>query len=228
MRRADRLFRIVQQLRRRRVTTAERLAEELGVSPRTIYRDMRDLAASGVPIDGEAGVGYGLPRGFDLPPLMFREDEVAALVLGARMVATFSDPDLARAAESVLEKVEAVLPERVRGRVKKTSLFAKSFRKREHDKAHFAPIRRAIDAQRKIAFAYTRADGAASERTVAPLGLFFWGHGWSVAAWCDLRDAFRSFRLDRMADLRVTDERFEELPGRTLADYFRAAAEECG
>src|SRR3954464_3832910 len=94
MRRADRLFRIVQQLRRRRVTTADRLAEELGVSARTIYRDMRDLSLSGVPIEGEAGVGYGLPHGFDLPPLMFREDEVEALVLGARMVATYTDQAL--------------------------------------------------------------------------------------------------------------------------------------
>src|SRR5690242_8621634 len=116
MRRADRLFKIVQHLRRRRtVVTAADLARELEVSERTIYRDMADLLASGVPIEGEAGVGYRLPRGaFDLPPLMFTEDEIEALVLGARVAKGWGDVALARAAEDVLSKIEAVLPAKLK------------------------------------------------------------------------------------------------------------------
>src|SRR5580693_4304739 len=117
MRRAARLFRIVQRLRRRGATTAAQLAELLEVSERTVYRDVRDLILSGVPIRGEAGVGYALPRDFDLPPLMFDAEEIEALVLGARIVQSWGDPELARAAESVLSKVESVIPERLRDRV---------------------------------------------------------------------------------------------------------------
>src|ERR1700757_3377351 len=117
MRRADRLFRIVQRLRRRGVTTASELAEALGVSDRTIYRDVQDLVLSGVPVQGEAGVGYALPRSFDLPPLMFDEDEIEALVLGARIVESWADASLARAARNVLSKVEVVLPARLRDRI---------------------------------------------------------------------------------------------------------------
>src|ERR687892_129207 len=115
MRRADRLFRLVQLLRRSRLVTAQRLARELEVSERTVYRDIRDLSLSGVPIRGEAGVGYAPAHGVDLPPLMFSEDELEALVLGARVVQGYADPELARAADSVLAKVEMVLPERLRG-----------------------------------------------------------------------------------------------------------------
>src|ERR1700736_2952047 len=127
MRRADRLFRIVQLLRRRKLTTAKQLADELEVSERTVYRDVADLVGSGVPIRGEAGVGYALERGFDLPPLMFTEDELEALVLGARVVESWADASLAQAARQVLEKVEAVLPERLQDRVSRAALFAPGF-----------------------------------------------------------------------------------------------------
>ncbi|WP_437332526.1 helix-turn-helix transcriptional regulator [Sorangium sp. So ce394] len=221
MRRADRLFQIVQQLRRRRVTTAARLSEELEVSERTIYRDIRDLIASGVPIEGEAGVGYALPRGFDLPPLMFQDDEIEALVLGARMVESWSDPALVRAARRALEKIEAALPERLRPRVAASALFAPSYHIPEGATAHLAELRAAVGERRKIRFGYAREDGARSTRTALPLGLFFMGTCWSLAAWCELRAEFRSFRLDRMHGLEVLDERFEEAEGRTLDDFFR-------
>ncbi|WP_437670823.1 helix-turn-helix transcriptional regulator [Sorangium sp. So ce131] len=220
MRRADRLFQIVQQLRRRRVTTAARLAEELEVSERTIYRDIRDLIASGVPIEGEAGVGYALPRGFDLPPLMFQGDEIEALVLGARMVASWSDPALVRAAERALARIEAALPDRLRPKVAESALFAPSFHIPEGATAHLAALRAAVSERRKLRFGYTRADGARSTRTVRPLGLFFWGTGWSLAAWCELRAEFRGFRLDRICDLEALEARFEETPGQTLRDFF--------
>src|SRR5205085_5312646 len=127
MRRADRLFQIVTKLRRRGAVTAAQLAEALVVSERTIYRDVRDLVLSGVPIQGEAGVGYALPRGFDLPPLMFTEEEIEALVLGARMVQAWADKRLARAAEDALAKIEQALPPRLQRSVSEAAFFAPGF-----------------------------------------------------------------------------------------------------
>src|SRR5215468_9947586 len=149
MRRADRLFQIIQRLRRRGRVTAAALAEELEVSARTVYRDVRDLVSSGVPIQGEAGVGYALPRGFDLPPLMFTEEEIEALVLGARIVETRADPALARAARDVLAKVEAVLPPRLRDRIAEAALFAPGYRVRAAD-AGLTSLRTAIRERRKV------------------------------------------------------------------------------
>jgi len=223
MRRADRLFQLVQLLRRRRVTTAAWLAEQLGVSDRTIYRDVQDLICAGVPIEGEAGVGYALPTNFDLPPLMFNRDEITALALGARMVRSWADDHLAKAASGALAKVQAVVPPALKRRIDAEALYAPG----EHVSAemrHFlAPMRVALEAQKVIWLAYVRADGTASERRVLPLGLFFWGNCWSLIAWCELRQGFRNFRVDRIDKLDVLDERFELTPGRTLDDFFAAA-----
>jgi predicted DNA-binding transcriptional regulator YafY len=176
--------------------------------------------ASGVPIEGEAGVGYALPRGFDLPPLMFQNDEIEALVLGARMVQSWGDPALVRAADSALAKIEAVLPERLRPRVAESALFAPGFHVPARATAHLAALRSAAAGRRKVEIAYARKDGEASARVVCPLGLFFWGTAWSLAAWCELRDDFRNFRLDRIRGLTVLEQPFEERPGRTLPDFF--------
>lgn len=220
MRRADRLFQIVQILRARRVTTARHLAEALEVSERTIYRDVRDLVTSGVPIEGEAGVGYALPKSFDLPPLMFAKQEIEALVLGARLVKSWSDAELAEAADSALVKIEAVLPDRLRVRLDEITLFAPNFRGEPRAFAANLPnLRGAILERRKVRFAYTRRDDEHSARTVRPLGLFFWGYNWTLSGWCELRDDFRSFRVDRIAELEVRDDAFEPEPGRTLEDY---------
>lgn len=220
MRRADRLFQIVQRLRlRRRVsTTAAQLAEELGVSERTIYRDVRDLIVSGVPIQGEAGVGYALPNSFDLPPLMFTEEEIEALVLGARVVKSFADKSLAKAADDVLAKVEAVLPKHMRDRLAASTLFALNLRTPASQ--DLGSLRGAINSMKKIRFAYEDGKKAATERTVQPLGLFYWGSTWSLGAWCELRVDFRNFRLDRISALEVLSETFEPTPGRTLTDLF--------
>lgn len=225
MRRADRLFRIVQRLRRRRsgVVTARALAEELEVSERTVYRDVRDLVASGVPIEGEAGVGYRLPRGgFDLPPLMFDDAEIEALVLGARVVKSWADPELARAAEDVLAKIEAVLPERLRDRIADATLFALNFRAKELGDVgpRLTALRGAIRTRRKVRFGYRDRHEQTSARTVWPLGLFYWGVTWTLGAWCDLRTGFRNFRLDRITDLEVLDATYPPTPGRTLRDLF--------
>ncbi len=223
MRRADRLFQLVQLLRRRRVTTAAWLAEQLGVSDRTIYRDVQDLICAGVPIEGEAGVGYALPTNFDLPPLMFDREEIAALALGARIVHSWGDDRLAKAASGALAKVQAVVPPALKRRIDAEPLYAPG----EHVSAQMrhllAPMRTALERSNVIWLAYVRADGESSERRVLPLGLFFWGNCWSLTAWCELRVGFRNFRVDRIDKLEVLDERFEPQPGRTLDDFFAAA-----
>lgn len=221
MRRADRLFEIIQHLRRKPTLRASDLAESLEVSERTIYRDIRDLMASGVPIEGEAGVGYVLKAGFDLPPLMFKETEIEALVLGARIVETWADAELAEAATDAIAKIEAVIPERLRGYMAATALLAPSAWRMEPIGFDVADIRRAVRGQIKVHFRYCDVLGQGSERTVRPLSLAYFGPVWILAAWCELRDDFRTFRLDRIADFAVTGERFRTEPGRTLHDFLK-------
>ena len=224
MRRADRLFQIVQLLQRRRLMTARSLATRLEVSVRTIFRDVRDLILSGVPIQGEAGVGYALSRRFELPPLMFTNEEIQALVLGTRVVESWGDPALARAAGSALAKVEVVLPDKLRRRLEETPLHAPGFHVSQAVRTKLASLRSSGDVRRKVRLEYTRADGAQSDRTVRPLGLFYWGATWSLTGWCELRDAFRSFRLDRIRALEPLDVSFEPEPGRTLEDFLAQSA----
>jgi predicted DNA-binding transcriptional regulator YafY len=222
MRRADRLFHLVQLLRRRRLTTAAQLAERLEVSERTIYRDVRDLVLSGVPIEGEAGVGYRLGRSFELPPLMFTVDEIQALVLGARMVETWGDRELRLAARRALDKVEAVLPESTRPRLHDTALFTVSFDVPESTAQHMAILRAAVHEHRVVSLRYVDPSGAGSQRRVRPLGLYFWGRTWTLGGWCELREDHRNFRLDRIAEAHLTDDTFALEPPVTLDDYLRA------
>ena len=221
MRRADRLFEIIQHLRRRPTVRARDLGEALEVSERTIYRDIRDLMASGVPIEGEAGVGYVLRPGFDLPPLMFKEAEIEALVLGARIVESWADEELATAAADAVAKIEAVIPERLRGYMANTALLAPALHYMEPIGFDLAKLRRAVRGQIKVRFRYTDVLGRASERTVRPLSLAYFGPVWVLAAWCELRVDFRTFRLDRMEGFEVTGERFRPEPGKTLHDFLK-------
>jgi predicted DNA-binding transcriptional regulator YafY len=221
MRRADRLFRIVQLLRSGRLQTARNLAEKLQVSHRTIYRDVQDLQLSGVPITGEAGVGYTLRRDFDIPPLMFDREEIAALVLGARMVEAWGGTELTEAANRALRKIEAVLPPNLRENVDDVLLYAPGFRapadvRKKLDQLHSAAQHRQI-----VLVAYAREDGQPSVRRLHPLALYFWGGVWTLAAWCEMRKDFRSFRVDRMQHLDITAEMFTPQPGQTLADYLQ-------
>lgn len=216
-RRADRLFRLVQILRRGRVVTARTLAARLEVAERTVYRDVAALLASGVPIEGEAGVGYRL-RHFELPPLMFTRDEIEALVLGARIVEGWADPELRVAARGVLAKVEAAMPGEADVYVRATALYAPSDHRGEAPPA-LGTVRHAVRDHRKLYFRYTDERGATSERTIRPLAVAFYGLVWTMAAWCELRADFRNFRIDRLADLEVLEERFELEPGKTLDDY---------
>jgi len=221
MRRADRLFEIIQLMRRRPTVRARDLSETLEVSERTIYRDIRDLIASGVPIEGEAGVGYVLKAGFDLPPLMFKEQEIEALVLGARIVESWADIELAEAASNAISKIEAVIPDRLRGYMANTALLAPSTHHMEPITFDLAEMRRAVRNALKVHFGYTDVLGQATERTVRPLSLAYFGPIWLLAAWCELRDDFRTFRLDRMDAFTVTVERFRPERGKTLHDFLK-------
>ncbi|MBK7863412.1 MAG: YafY family transcriptional regulator [Archangiaceae bacterium] len=219
MRRADRLFRLVQLLRRSRLVTAQRIATELEVSERTVYRDIRDLSLSGVPVRGEAGVGYALAHGFDLPPMTFNEEEIEALVLGARVVQGYADPALARAADAALAKIEMVLPEGARLRVASTRLLAPRM-KPGATAGPLGAVREALRSSRKLELRYRDEKGATSKRTVRPLAIAFWGKIWTLASWCELRRDFRSFRLDRMAEAELAAV-FQDEPGKSLDDFIK-------
>ena len=219
MRRADRLFRLVQLLRARRFATGEQIAGELGVSKRTIYRDVADLQGSGVPIRGEAGVGYRLERGYELAPLIFTSDELESLVLGARIVAAWADAELAAAVGSAMTKVEAVLPETLRRVVLETPFFSPALPEASAMAGELAALRRAIGERRLVHFRYVREDGAESERDARPLGLYFWGRKWTLATWCELRSDYRTFRPDRMRDVTLLERRFDPADGISLAGF---------
>jgi predicted DNA-binding transcriptional regulator YafY len=221
MRRADRLFQIAQYLRGRRLTTAQQLAEWLSVSERTIYRDIRDLSLSGMPVEGEAGVGYRVKAGYDLQPLMFSPDEIDALVIGMRMVQAWGGPQLAASAVAALAKVTLALPREKRDFVEATALFAPSFHIDPLHGERLEYIRQAIGKRRTLHLEYGDADARVSQRVVWPLALAFFGGTWLIAAWCELRADFRSFRLDRVRSLH-TGEPFPDTSGRRIADFVRS------
>lgn len=218
MRRADRLFQIVQHLRARRLTTASQLSSWLQVSRRTIYRDIQDLSLSGVPVEGEAGVGYRLSRGFDLPPIMFTFDEVEALVAGLRMVESWGGPSLGAASRSALSKVALALPRARRSTVEDTRLFAPDFHIDKSTGDTLDAIRQAVGEKRRLTFDYVDRGKKPSSRSVRPLGLFYWGATWTVAAWCESRRDFRNFRLDRMSAVAAGDA-FPLEPCQSLHDF---------
>ncbi len=227
MRRADRLFQIVQYLRGGRLLTARILAERLEVSERTIYRDIADLIGSGVPIDGEAGIGYLMRSGYDLPPLMFSRAEIAALVAGARMVRSFGGAEMALAAEEALVKIEAVLPPDLRDRPAGVAIHAHDAGALSNaDRTMVDRLDRAVDAVRKMSLDYRDADGAATRRIVRPLGLWFWGKVWTLIAWCELRDDFRMFRIDRIATAEDAGP-FRPDRDKSLTVFFQREAGHC-
>lgn len=224
MRRADRLFQIVQIIRGRRLTTAALLARRLEVSVRSIYRDVADLQRQGVPIEGEAGVGYRLGRGFDLPPLMFTRAEAQALVAAVRIAREWVDPELAAAGQQALEKVMAVLPTAQRTAAESLVVLAPPIGLEPGVQAVLGCLREAAQGRRKARLAYRDAAELRSERVVRPLGVFYWGKVWTLAAWCEARHDFRSFRIDRIERLDVLDQTFRDEAGRTLADLLRRYA----
>lgn len=225
MRRADRLFLIIHALRGRRTALqARQLAQTLGVSQRTVYRDVADLQLSGVPIEGEAGVGYVLRKGSDIPPLMFNADELEALVVGTRFARAFAGARLADSARTALMKIEAVLPSGLRERAAHTRIFAPVWRDQQQsglalmiDRLHAA-----IMANHVLQLDYRDESGRVSARAIEPLCLSFWGGAWTLGAWCRLRQDFRNFRPDRIDTCTHTGEIYVESAERNLTRYLQA------
>ena len=224
MRRADRLFRLVQLIRGRRLSTARFLAARLEVSERTVYRDVADLMAQGVPIEGEAGVGYRMRSGFDLPPLMFTREEAQALVAAARIARSRVDLALAGHVDTALSKILAVLPVAARAAAESMAVLAPPAALDPATRDRLRVLREATEQRAKVRLRYLDLKGAASERVVRPVGCVFWGEVWTLAAWCETRAGFRNFRIDRIAGAEVLAERFRDEPGKTLADLLRQVA----
>ncbi|HLQ18750.1 MAG TPA: YafY family protein [Tabrizicola sp.] len=217
MRRAERLYRIVDELRSRRVTRADELATALEVSPRTVYRDIAHLQASGLPIDGEAGVGYLLAPGFDLPPMTFTHDQLEALALGLAMAASLDDPDLSAAAREASAKLQAALPRPETRQLLDAPFY--SLRRRTGAPAHAALVRRAIRQRRILLLDYADGTGRTSRRRLWPLAIWAMEDGWMFSGWCELRADFRTWRFDRITALELTGDHFPDDPHRSLAAF---------
>jgi predicted DNA-binding transcriptional regulator YafY len=211
MRRADRLFQIIQVLRRnRKPLTADAIAAELETSKRTIYRDIATLMAQRVPIRGEAGMGYILERGFDMPPLMLTPDEIEAAVLGAQWVAGHADAVLAKAAEDLIAKIADTVPERMRPLVLEPASRARSDWRKTPDSIDMALMRAHIHACKKVTLYYRDEQGRDSTRTIWPIAIGYHEAVRLLVAWCELRKDFRSFRTDRVIDATYHDEKYPE------------------
>jgi predicted DNA-binding transcriptional regulator YafY len=218
--RSERLLALLQALRRRRRPVSGRiLADELGVSLRTLYRDIASLQSQGAEIEGEAGLGYVLRPGFWLPPLMLSGEEIEALVLGARWVGGRTDEALARAARDALAKISAVLPPRLRDDVEASTLLVPPSKGLRAATLDLAPIRAAIRAERKLALVYNEGQGARTERTIWPFGVGYFDEARVVMAWCELRKGFRHFRADRIASCRTLEMRYPMSRQRLLKDW---------
>ncbi|MGL5010813.1 MAG: helix-turn-helix transcriptional regulator [Paracoccaceae bacterium] len=217
MRRAERLFRLVNEMRARPVTRADDLARGLEVSPRTIYRDIAHLQASGLPIEGEAGVGYLLRPGFNLPSVTFTHEQLDALAIALSFAEGLDDPVLATAAREVRAKLQAGLPEPGARKLADAPYF--SLHRRTGAPGHATLLRRAIRKRRIVEIAYQNAAGQSSTRRVRPLAIWTLPEGWMFCAWCDLRAAFRVFRLDRITSLTLTDEAYENDPTKDLRRF---------
>ena len=223
MRRADRLFQLTLLLGRGRIVTGDHLAERLQVSRRTVYRDIRDLCASGVPIEGEPGVGFRMRRGYQVPPLMFTGEELQALVFGARLVQSCADEGLHQAADALLAKVDAVLPAHLKPKLELTGLLVPDFRVSQEVKRALRELRSAVSDRLRVLFRYTQGDGVAADASVRPLCLRYVGGTWTMGGWSERESAFRAFRVYRISELKITQDRFPPERGRDLADYLAAA-----
>ena len=220
MSRAQRLLDLIQVLRRhRRAVAGAVLAEELSVSLRTLYRDIEALKAQGAHIDGEAGVGYVLRPGFMLPPLMFSEEEIEALVLGSRWVSERADGLLGKAARNVLAKIGAVLPDDLRDGIDASGLLIGPSEPIAAGDAELAAIREAIRSERKTQIVYTDEQASATRRTIWPVALAFYDRVRVVVAWCELREGYRHFRTDRITALDVTPERYPRRRASLLKEW---------
>ena len=229
MNRAERLFQLTNLLRGRRMAvTARTLAEKLGVSERTIYRDIQALELSGVPVEGEAGVGYRIRYDFELPPLMFDRHEILALILGSRMVQAWSDPELAAAASHALDKINAILPDDLKSLSEQQTFLVPNFMTSSPVPELSGTLRRAIETRQQLQLHYQRADRQTSDRTIDPLGMIYWGGKWTLIAWCHLRDGYRQFRPDRILNLTQLNSHFDTTSSHSMEHYMALVRAEYG
>jgi len=219
MRRTDRLFEIIQILRDGKLHRAKDIAARLEVSTRTIYRDMDTLVASGVPVEGERGVGYMVRDQITLPPLTLTPEELEALNLGMAIVGEAADPDLKSAALSLAAKIDAVLPEETIAEADAWKFAVYPFADAALGFAHMPVLRAAIKARQKLSIDYQRIDGTPSQRVIRPLHMEYWGRVWTLTAWCEARDDFRTFRVDLIKEVTALPELFVDEPGKRFSDY---------
>lgn len=221
MKKAERLLKTLTLLQsRRRAVTAREIAHQFQISERTVYRDIQSLISAGVAIEGEAGVGYMLLRGEVLQPLTFDEAQLEALIFGVRMVQGWGDDALGNAASEALEKIRAILPDRLHylNAISEETLIVPDYEREAHN-PHSHRVRNAIREQQKLELEYADEKGSATKRLIRPLGLVFWGKVWTIIAWCELRADYRTFRLDRIETLRIGEEKFETTETRNLKHY---------
>jgi predicted DNA-binding transcriptional regulator YafY len=219
MRRTDRLFEIIQILRDGKLHRAQDVADRLDVSVRTIYRDMDTLIASGVPVQGERGVGYIITQAITLPPLTLTAAELEVLNLGMAIVGEAADPDLKAAALSLADKIDAVLPTQTIAEADAWKFAVYPFADAARGFAHMPTLRAAIRARQKLRLTYTSKDQTVTQRTVRPLHMEYWGRVWTLTAWCELRAGFRVFRVDLIETAEALPELFVDEPGKRLSDY---------
>jgi predicted DNA-binding transcriptional regulator YafY len=231
VRRADRLFDIIQTLRVATAPmTAATLADQLEVTVRTVYRDIAALQASRVPIEGAAGIGYVLRRGFDLPPLMFTADEIDAIAVGARLVRRLRDPGLQDAADSVLAKITTILPEALRPGVLAAPFFVSDGHAEAPQGIDLSDVRYAIRETRKLRITYADASGHRTNRTIWPIAMAYYVDATLIGAWCELREDYRHFRVERIVTSTILDEKFSTDGGRLVQGWLaqRETAEASG
>jgi predicted DNA-binding transcriptional regulator YafY len=222
MRRAERLFRLVNEMRTRGISRAEDLAQKFEVSTRTIYRDIAHLQASGLPIEGEAGIGYMLRPGFDLPNVTFTYEQVDALAVGLSFVEGLDDPTLAAAAREVRAKLQAGMPHPEARKLADAPYF--SLRRKTGPTPHITQLRTAIRKRLIVRINYQNAARVATSRSIRPLAIWNLPEGWMFSGWCDLRQGFRTFRLDRIASLTVTAQVFDDNPAQNLDAFIASEA----
>jgi len=219
MRRTDRLFDIIGILRDGKLHRAQDIADRLEVSVRTIYRDMDTRVASGIPVEGERGVGYMVREAITLPPLTLTSEELEALNLGVAIVSEAADPDLKRAALALADKIDAVLPTQTVAEADTWKFAVYPFADAARGFSHMPTLRAAIKTRQKLSLSYRRIDGTLTHRTIRPLHMEYWGRVWTLTAWCELRDDFRVFRVDLIEEATAQPELFVDEPGKTLKDY---------
>ncbi|NNE53865.1 MAG: YafY family transcriptional regulator [Sulfitobacter sp.] len=219
MRRTDRLFDIIQILRDGKLHRAQDMAARLEVSTRTIYRDMETLMASGVPVEGERGVGYMITEAISLPPLTLTASELEALNLGLAIVGQAADEALKGAAETLAGKIDAVLPARTIAEAEAWKFAVYPFADPTRNLTHMPLLRAAIKARQKVRLTYRSREAALTTRVIRPLHMEYWGRVWTLTAWCELREGFRAFRLDLIESAEALPELFVDEPGKGLADY---------